>query len=360
MSSPLELVRPDLRDFGGYRSARSDALAGDVWLNANEAPWPNAADSATGLRRYPDPQPEALRVRLAQLYGCTPDQLLAGRGSDEAIDMLVRALCAPGQGAIVVTSPTFGMYAVSARLHGLDVVDVPLRDGADGFACDFEGVADAVRRSGARLVFLCSPGNPGGSLLPLEGIEALAASLQGQAVVVVDEAYQEYAAAPSSISLLSAYRNIAVLRTLSKAHALAAARIGSVVADPELIAVLRRCQAPYPLPAPCVDAALAALGDEVQMTTRANVQGVIRERARLETQLREVPGVRQVYPSSANFLLVRFDAAQAAFDTLLAAGIVVRDMRAARGLGDALRITVGRPEQNDRVIQALASAAVVA
>lgn len=360
MSSPLDLVRSDLRDFGGYRSARSDALAGDVWLNANEAPWANAAEGAEGLRRYPEPQPEALRVRLAQLYGCTHEQLLAGRGSDEAIDLLVRALCTPGQGAIVITSPTFGMYAVSARLHAVDVVDVPLREGADGFACDFDGVARAVRTAGARLVFLCSPGNPGGTLLSLADIEALAASLEGQAMVVVDEAYQEYAQAPSAISLLPTRSNVAVLRTLSKAHALAAARIGAVIADPRLIAVLRRCQAPYPLPAPCVDAALAALDDDAQATTRTNVQNVVRERARLEAQLREVPGVRQVYPSSANFLLVRFDDVQAAFDALLAAGIVVRDMRAARGLGDALRITIGQPEQNDRVIDALTSATVAA
>lgn len=355
MSSPLALVRADLRDFGGYRSARSESLAGDVWLNANEAPWPNVAEGAVGLRRYPDPQPDVLRTRLAELYGCAPTQLLAGRGSDEAIDLLVRALCEPGRGAIVITSPTFGMYAVSARLHGVDVVDVPLRDDAAGFTCDFAGVAAAVRTSGARLVFLCSPGNPGGSALPLNEVEALANELRDEAVVVVDEAYQEYAQAPSAIGLLDRLRNVAVLRTLSKAHALAAARIGTVVADSELVAVLRRCQAPYPLPAPCVDAALAALGTGEQATTRANVANVVNERVRLGARLAGMPGVRRVYPSQANFLLVRFDDAQGAFDALLAAGVVVRDMRAARGLGDALRITVGRPEQNERVLAALES-----
>lgn len=360
MTSPLELVRADLRDFAGYRSARSDALAGDVWLNANEAPWPNVADGASALRRYPDPQPEALRSRLADLYGCDRDQLLAGRGSDEAIDLLVRALCMPGRGAIVVTSPTFGMYAVAAKLHGVDVVDVPLRDRATGFTCDFAAVADAARASSARLVFLCSPGNPGGSVLPLADIDALAAALAGQALVVVDEAYQEYAQAPSAVGLLARRSNVAVLRTLSKAHALAAVRIGAVIADPDLIAVLRRCQAPYPLPAPSVDMALEALGNGEQATTRANVANVIEERGRLASRLARMPGVRRVYPSCANFLLVRFDDAQAAFDAMLAAGIVVRDMRATRGLEDALRITVGRPEQNDRVLEALACAGVAA
>lgn len=360
MSTPLDLVRADLRDFAGYRSARTESLQGDVWLNANEAPWPNVADGVAALRRYPDPQPEPLRERLAQLYGCTPAQLLAGRGSDEAIDLLVRALCAPADGAIVITPPTFGMYAVSARLHGVRVVDVPLLDETAGFACDFGAVASAVEASGARLVFLCSPGNPSGSALPLDRIEALAARLDGRALVVVDEAYQEYATGPSAVELLTRRRNVAVLRTLSKAHALAAARIGTVIADADLIAVLRRCQAPYPLPAPCVEAALQALRPGELAATRGNVANVQRERERLVAALGAVPGVRRVYPSSANFLLVRFDDAQAAFDALIGAGIVVRDMRAAPGLGDALRITIGRPEQNDRVLAAIAGMAVAA
>lgn len=360
MNTVLDLVRSDLRDFAGYRSARTEALTGDVWLNANEAPWPNAAEGTAGLRRYPDPQPDALRARLSALYGCRPTQLLVGRGSDEAIDLLVRALCVPGRGAIVVTPPTFGMYAVSARLHGVDVVDVPLVDRPDGFACDFQGVASAVQASGARIVFLCSPGNPGGAALPLDAIDRLAASLQGRALVVVDEAYQEYSDSPSAVTLLRAQSNLAVLRTMSKAHALAAARIGSVIADAELIAVLRRCQAPYPLPAPCVDAALEALGAAAGAATLANVAEVIRERARLAGRLSGLPGVRRVYPSAANFLLVRFDDAQGVFDRLLAGGMVVRDMRAAPGLGDALRITIGRPEDNDRVVDAVADSAVTA
>ena len=165
----MALVRPDLRAFAGYRSARSESLRGDVWLNANESPWANPADlpsaTAGGVRRYPDPQPAALRQALAKLYDVAPGQLLAGRGSDEAIDLLVRALCPPGGGAIVITTPTFGMYAVSARLHGVRVVDVPLQEtGSDGaYECDFDAVAREAEATGARLVFLCSPGNPTGA-----------------------------------------------------------------------------------------------------------------------------------------------------------------------------------------------------
>ena len=360
MSSPLELVRADLRDFAGYRSARSDAVEGRVWLNANESPWPNVADGAGTLRRYPDPQPAALRAALAELYGCRPDQLLAGRGSDEGIDLLVRAVCRPGADAILVTSPTFGMYVVSARLHGARVVDVPLVDGDGGFTCDFDAVAAAAEAEAAKLVFLCSPGNPSGTWLPLDGLAALARRLEGRALVVVDEAYVEYAAAPSAVSLLAAQRNVVVLRTLSKAHALAAVRIGSVIADPALVAVLQRCQAPYPLPAPCARLACNALDAVARSATQAHVLTVRRERDALQRTLAAAPGVRRAYPSRANFVLARFEQPQAVFDRLLVAGIVVRDMRAAPRLDDALRISIGTPEQNAMVARLLGGERVAA
>ena len=345
-TSPLALVREDLRDFAGYRSARTEKLDGRIWLNANESPWPNGADAAGTLRRYPDPQPQALRDALSALYGCAPGQLLAGRGSDEGIDLLVRAVCRPGGDAIVVTTPTFGMYAVSARLHGTRVIDVPLRERDGAWQCDFAAVADAAIGQGARLVFLCSPGNPSGALLPLDDIASLARTLDGRALVVVDEAYVEYADGPSAIGLLDRYRNVVVLRTLSKAHALAAARIGSVIADADLIEVLRRCQAPYPLPASCVEQALQALSADAVAITRARVQTVRAERDALLERLPSLPGIRRVYASQANFVLVRFDDAQTAFERLLAAGVVGRGMRAAPQLGDALRISPGTPGQN--------------
>lgn len=353
--SVLDLVRSDLRDFAGYRSARSDKLEGTVWLNANESPWANPADEGALLRRYPDPQPQKLREALANLYGCEPAQLLAGRGSDEGIDLLLRALCRPGGDAVVITTPTFGMYAVCARLHGTRVVDVPLRDGMEGYSCDFSAVADATEAQSAKLVFLCSPGNPGGNLLPLGEIASLAGRLRDRAVVVVDEAYIEFADAPSAVTLLGAFPNVVVLRTLSKAHALAAARVGSVIADAELIAVLQRCQAPYPLPAPCVEAALAALTPVARSRTRARVGDIVSERLRLQVGLGGLPAVRRVIPSWANFVQVRCFDAQAVFDAMLEAGVVVRDLRMMPGLSDALRISIGTPEQNDRVLDTVAS-----
>lgn len=358
MNAPVtSLLREDLRDFGGYRSARSEGGHGRIWLNANESPWANAADGGARLRRYPQPQPEALRAALADLYGCRPEQVLAGRGSDEGIDLLLRALCRPGRDAVLVTSPTFGMYAVAARLHGTAVVDVPLCDDGAGFACDFDAVALAAERDDVRIVFLCSPGNPTGALIPLDEILKLAWRLQSRALVVVDEAYIEYAQAPSAISLIDAQDNIAVLRTLSKAHALAAARIGCVIAAPGLIAALQRCQAPYPLPAPCARLAQRALGAAARRRTAAGIDRIVAGRERMQVGLCALPGVTRVYPSRANFLLVRFARPQAALQALLEAGIVVRDLRHLPGLGDALRISIGTPAQNDAVLRALAGAA---
>ena len=353
MSALLELVREDLRGFGGYKSARTEALKGDVWLNANESAWANPADSSASSRRYPDPQPAALRSALAELYACEESQLLIGRGSDEAIDLLVRALCNPSQDAIVVTPPVFGMYSVCARLQNAPVIEVPLRDSPDGFVAELEAIGDAALKARAKLVFLCSPSNPAGSAIPLDGIESLARRLQGTALVVVDEAYGEFSDLPSATALQARQPNIAVLRTLSKAHALAAARIGVVIADRELIDVLRRCQAPYPVPTPCAELALAGLSPQALAETRRRVVVVKSERSRLQAALADLPEVLRVYPSQGNYLLVRFQDAESAFRALLSAGVVVRDQRAAPQLGDALRITIGSSEQNDRVISAL-------
>lgn len=351
----LALLRPDLQDFAGYSSARSTALQGEVWLNANESAWASPADAGGSSRRYPEPQPLALREGLAALYGVAPQQLLVGRGSDEAIDLLVRALCVPGRDGVLVTPPVFGMYAVCARLQGAALIEVPLVDTEHGLCADLQAVIEAARQRNAKLVFLCAPSNPSGSDIALAEVERVAVALRGQALVVVDEAYVEYAQRPSATTLLSTHANLAVLRTLSKAHALAAARIGCLIAAPELIAVLRRCQAPYPVPTPCAELAVQALQPAALAGTAAYVATVVAERERLRSALAGLPGVRRVYASAGNYLLVRFDDAQAAFDTLLAAGVVVRDQRAAPQLGDALRISIGSPEQNDRVLAALSA-----
>ncbi|NZA26638.1 histidinol-phosphate transaminase [Luteimonas sp. SJ-92] len=353
MSTVLDLVRPDLRGFAGYGSARSERLQGSVWLNANESAWGNPADPGDGCRRYPEPQPPELIRALAQLYDCAPERLLVGRGSDEAIDLLVRALCVPGRDAVLATPPVFGMYAVCARLQAAPLIEVPLCEDGAGFDIDPDAIAAAALEGGARIVFLCSPSNPTGGAISPERVAALARRLAGRALLVVDEAYGEYSEVPSAIGLLEAFPNVAVLRTLSKAHALAGARIGVLLADPALVAVLRRCQAPYPVPAPCAPLALEGLAPAALEATAGRVAVVRRERRRMAAALAALPGVRRAYPSQGNFLLVRFEDADAAFRALLDAGVVVRDQRAAPGLADALRITIGSPDQNDAVLAAL-------
>ncbi|MDR6992520.1 histidinol-phosphate transaminase [Luteimonas sp. 3794] len=360
MSSVLDLVRDDLRDFAGYASARSQRLEGDVWLNANEAPLANPGDIDGRCRRYPSPQPPELQARLAALYGVEVEQLLIGRGSDEAIDLLVRALCVPGRDAVLATPPVFGMYAVSARLQGATFIEVPLVDGIEGFGVDLGAVRSAALSRGVKLVFLCSPSNPTGGLVPLAEVDHLADALAGRAVVVVDEAYIEFAGTDSATTLLAAHDNLVVLRTLSKAHALAAARIGVAIGHPDLIAVLRRCQAPYPVPTPCADLALAGLSADALALTQARVVEAIAERDALAVALATTPGVRRIYPSAGNYLLVRFVDADRAFAALLSAGIVVRDQRAAPQLGDALRISLGTPAQNARVLSALQALEIAA
>ncbi len=353
MSAVIDLVREDLRGFAGYKSARTETVGGEVWLNANEAAWGNPADEGGRNRRYPDPQPQPLRERLAHLYGCSPSQLLIGRGSDEAIDLLVRALCVPGRDAVLVTPPVFGMYAVCARLQGAQLIEVPLVDSDRGLEVDLDAVANAAADGAAKIVFLCSPSNPSGSSIALADIAALAKRLLGTALVVVDEAYGEYSEVESATTLLETHPNIAVLRTLSKAHALAATRIGSVIADAGLIEVLRRCQAPYPVPTPCAELALAGLSDAALRQTRARVAEVIAERERVRLALTSLQCVVRVYPSQGNYLLVRFADAGRAYRSLLDSGVVVRDQRAAPGLTDALRITIGTPEENDRMLAGL-------
>ena len=355
MSDVLSLVRADLAGFGGYSSARTAKLTGDVWLNANEAAWANPGDASGSCRRYPDPQPAALVAALAGLYGAQPSQVLVGRGSDEAIDLLVRTLCEPGRDGVLFTPPVFGMYAVSARLQGAKAIEVPLVDTEAGLVPDIEVVIAAAIDGNAKLVFLCSPSNPGGKSVPLADVVRVATALAGRALVVVDEAYGEYADEPSAVTLMGEHANIAVLRTLSKAHGLAAVRIGTLIADTGLVALLRKVQAPYPIPTPCSALALAGLGPDALALTASRVAEVRAERARLQAALASLPLVRRVYASDANFVLARFTDAEAAFQALLAAGIVVRDQRAAPQLGDAQRITIGTPEQNDRVIATLSA-----
>jgi histidinol-phosphate aminotransferase len=351
--SELELARAEIRALVPYSSARMEAAGGQLLLNANESAWAPFGDAGLNCHRYPDPQPAALVEQLAALYDVRREQVLVGRGSDEAIDLLVRAFCRAGRDAILVQPPTFGMYVVCARVQDAAVVEVPL-------SADFEVDADTVLAAvtpAVKLVFVCAPNNPTGAGVALETIESLARGLAGRAVLVVDEAYVEFADGDSAAALLDRYEHLAVLRTLSKAWALAGARIGCLLAHAEVIALLRRILPPYPLPRPCVASAMEALSPQGQAAARERIGVVRAERTRMAEALRSLPGVRAVLPSQANFLAVRFDDPGRAYGRLYEAGIVVRDVRRYPGLGDALRITLGTPQENARVLAVLGETA---
>lgn len=353
MSTVLDLVRPELRDFAGYASARRTQASGSVWLNANESPQPSLADTGLALNRYPEPQPAKLRERMASLYGVRTPQLLVTRGSDEGIDLLVRALCRAGQDAVLIAPPCFGMYAVCARVQNASLVEVPLEDVDGTWTLDIERVLAAVTEHKVRVIFLCSPGNPTGHALSLAQIRGLLDALQGSALVAVDEAYVEYSSIASASSLLDEYPCLVVLRTLSKAHALAGARVGAVLADPALIAVLGNISAPYPVPSPSAAVALAALGEPALAQSSGRVRVAIEQREALFAALTKSGLCRRIYRSEGNYLLVRFDDAEQAFKRLLAAGVVVRDMRSTPMLGDALRISIGTAGENRLMLDAL-------
>jgi histidinol-phosphate aminotransferase len=350
----LGLARPDLLAMTGYSSARMEADGGRIFLNANESPWPQ--DDTAPMNRYPDPQPVRLRALMTQLYGVDASQLLIGRGSDEMIDVLVRAFCRCGKDAILVQPPTFGMYAVCAAVQGAAVVEVPLR--GEHFMPNFDAVRAAVVASAEtapiKLVFACAPNNPTGGQPARSDLLGLAHALRERALVVVDEAYVEFANAGSLAGDVATNPNLVVLRTLSKAHGLAAARIGCMIAAPEIIALLRRIMPPYPVPRPCSDAAQAALAPECLRRTHERIALIRNERERLRRLLLSNPQVRAVLPSQANFLAVRFDDADMRYAELLAAGIVVRDVRRYPGLGDALRISIGTPDENAVLLKTLA------
>ncbi len=350
--SVLDLVRPDLRQFAGYQSARKQNAAGDVWLNANESPIGQGFDNQQ-LNRYPEPQPQKLLNAMCAYYAVEPSQLLISRGSDEGIDILIRALCEPGKDSIVIQSPTFGMYSVCATLHGCRVNDSPLQEKPQRFAWDVERLIADAKSCRSKIVFICSPANPTGQALDHADLEKILLALQGKCAVVVDEAYGEYNTQPSAIALIKKYPQLVVLRTLSKAHALAGARIGCLIADAELMTVLKTCQAPYPIAKPSADLALQAFTDGNLAQTNALITRTIAQRDLLAEQLARLPMVRRVFDSQANFLLVEFNDAESINDLLINNGIVVRSMRHYPALQACLRISIGTDAENRQLRELL-------
>lgn len=350
MSTTLDLVRPEIRALKAYRPA--DYVGGYLRLNANEAPWrPPGDESRDGLNRYPDPRPAELAGRLAAHYGVGTDDLVITRGSSEAIDILIRSFCRAGQDEIIICPPTFGMYEVYAQVQGAGVQRIPLlRD--QGFALP---VADILARwqTSTKLVFVCSPNNPTGNRVPDNQVDILCAGLAGRGLVVLDAAYAEFSGTDPMRELLARHENLVVLRTLSKALGLAGVRCGVLIGHPPLVELLGRVVPPYCFPTTSQEAVLRCLTPEAEQELTRRRQCLIAERERLVRELPRISGITRVWPSDANFLLVEAREAGDLVARARNAGILLRDFSWDPDLPGCIRITVGAPEDNTRLLAAL-------
>jgi histidinol-phosphate aminotransferase len=352
MSSVLELARPELRTIRPYVPGAYEP--GCIRLNANESPWRALGDTTErGLNVYPPPRPTVLQEKLAAYYGIERRQILVTRGSSEAIDVLIRGFCAAGRDKILVCPPTFDMYRLYAGIQNAGVVRVPL-DAARDFALDVDGVLAALEPS-VKIVFICSPNNPTGQSMARGDLERLCRETAGRALVVIDEAYHEFAAHGDFLDLRQRYEHVVLLRTLSKFVSLAGVRCGLIVGAPELIEFAQVVLPPYTFPTPSIELVDQALSQDSLRVSEERVQVLKRERDRLSEALRDVPQVMQVYPSDANFILAKVRDGQAFRDTARRADILVRTFEDPL-LANCVRITVGRPADNDLLLQAVSGA----
>lgn len=338
----LKLARPNILGLEAYSTARDDCGSNrpEIFLDANENPYNN------GINRYPDPHQKALKSRISEIKGIAAGSLFLGNGSDEAIDLVYRVFCEPGESNTVSIAPSYGMYEVAAAMNDVEFRKVRLRP---DFSMDTEAML-AATDSKTRLMFICSPNNPTGNSFPAEQIEELLERFGG--VVVLDEAYIDFSVMPSLASLVKRYPNLIVLQTLSKAWGMAGLRIGLAIADPAVIALMSKVKYPYNINVLAQKMALMKLDEAAKDKAVAEIVG---QRFRLEKELAKCPEVKGIYSSDANFLLVRFENPDEVYERLLAGGVIVRNRSKVPGCEGCLRITVGTPAENDRLLRLLAS-----
>lgn len=338
----LKLVRPNILGLEAYSTARDDCGSNqpEIFLDANENPYNN------GINRYPDPHQKALKAKVAEIKGISADSLFIGNGSDEAIDLVYRVFCVPGASNAVSIAPSYGMYEVAAAMNDIEFRKVQLRP---DFSMDTEAMLSAAD-SKTRLMFICSPNNPTGNSFPVEQIEDILERFGG--VVVLDEAYIDFSVRPSLTSLVKRYPNLIVLQTLSKAWGMAGLRIGLAIADPAVIALMSKVKYPYNINVLAQKMALMKLDEAAKDKAVAEIVG---QRFRLEKELAKCPEVKGIYSSDANFLLVRFENPDEVYERLLAGGVIVRNRSKVPGCEGCLRITVGTPAENDRLLRLLSS-----
>ena len=345
------LLRPHILTLTPYSSARDEYTGTEgVFLDANENAYGPAFRGSTApdgdFSRYPDPHQGAIKQRLAPIKGVRPGQIFLGNGSDEPIDLLVRATCTPGTDSILIMPPTYGMYEVSAIINDVGVTKVPL---TPDFQVDLPAVLAAIDET-TKLIWLCSPNNPSGNRLQDDAIRTILQAAD-HSLVVVDEAYIDFSNAPSWTAELDNYPNLVVLQTFSKAWGLAGLRLGMCFASEELIRILNKIKPPYNISAPTQALALEALDHEADKEKM--VREILIERQILADNLRTLPSVLAIHPSDANFLLVKFADAQHTFRQLIGHQVIVRDRSKVTGCAGCLRITVGTQAENNRLLDVL-------
>ncbi|HHE3601097.1 TPA: histidinol-phosphate transaminase [Pasteurella multocida] len=342
------LSRKNIQALTPYQSARRLGGKGDIWLNANEYPTsPDFDLTQRTFNRYPEPQPQAVIEGYAHYADVCPENVLVSRGGDESIELIIRTFC-EAEDSVLYCPPTYGMYAVSAETCGVALKTMPL-------TADFQlNLAEIERNlTDVKVVFVCSPNNPTGTLVNRTDLLALLEMTKGKAIVVVDEAYIEFCPQATMATALKNYPHLAIIRTLSKAFALAGLRCGFTLANPELINVLQKVIAPYPLPVPVADIAAQALQPAGLQAMQQRVQEILQNRTALEADLRNLPCVENVFQSDGNYLLVKFKDGQKIFKTLWDQGIILRNQHSALMLENCIRITIGTAEENRRVIEAI-------
>ena len=350
-------ARPEILAMKGYVSARSLVASGDstVFLDANECPYEPYV-GASGLARYPMQQPPELIRVICDWLDLSSRNVTVMRGADEAIDCLMRAFCEPARDNIVICPPTFAMYRQSAILQGVEVREAPL---ASGFALDNAAVLAQCDDS-TKLVFVCSPNNPTANLMDRDAVLELCATLDGRALVVVDETYIEYAGVESVAAALENHANLVVLRTLSKSHAAAGVRCGVAVARADVSAVLAKVLAPYPIPQPVVQAVMAIMAPSNLAKLADRRREIITRRDVFATAARETAPVREVLPTDANYLLMIVDDAEALCARAGEAGVILRNQSHQPGLANAVRVSIGTDEEMSVLLAVLRGEAVPA
>ena len=336
-----KIIRKNILTLKPYSSARDEFKGkADLYLDANESPW----DDGSQLNRYPDPMQKELRKEIASYFNVNEDSLFIGNGSDEAIDLLIRVTCEPETDRIVQFPPTYGMYEVQARIQNAGVKNILLNKDFTLPVKEYAGQAD----DRDKLTFVCTPNNPTGNSFDIRDIEALLKATSG--LIVVDEAYIDFSDAESMIEKIRDYDRLVVLRTFSKAWAAAGIRLGVAIGNPELIQYLNAVKYPYNINRLTAEMAISLLGGKDTYTERRSL--IRQERKKMRRKLAEMPGIETVFPSDANFLLVRVkNSATELVKTLANRGIIIRNRNSLPRCENCVRITIGRPEDNERLLE---------